>query len=107
MLSHHRVLSALALSVQVRGGVAHVRGAVASDRQRQQVRETIARVRGIHAVWDMLDVPGAEAHRVVDLGCGNTKQHGWAVGIDRHACSAVAVIARIEHGLPLGDETVD
>lgn len=50
----------------------------------------------------------AEHHRVikVDLGCGKKKQPGF-IGIDRFPLPGVDVVADINRGLPLADDSVD
>jgi SAM-dependent methyltransferase len=107
VLENHRRLQDYELSVTVDGGVAHVCGWVSSDEERQLLRQVIGRVRGIHAVWDVVRIPGEDTLCVVDIGCGNHKQHAWAIGVDRHPYPAVNVITQIERGLPFADETAD
>lgn len=107
VLAHHTALYDHALSVLVRGGVAHVSGPVASTAERDLIRRVVARVRGIEAVWDVLRVGGDGALRVVDLGCGRQKQHAWAIGVDAYPYDGVDIVADIERGLPFGDHEVD
>lgn len=107
VLANHLVLRGLALELAVRGGVAHVRGQVATCAERALARRTIARVRGVNAVWDLLCTPGEQAPQVLDLGCGSRKQVDRAVGVDCHRLPAVDVQARIERGLPFPDASVD
>lgn len=106
-LRNHRQLHDRSLAVAVRGGVAHVSGEVGSGAEREQVRRVVARVRGVLAVWDVLRAPGEGEPRVLDIGCGPTKQHAWAVGVDRHPFDGVAVVADIERGLPFADGEAD
>src|SRR5690606_30939493 len=54
VLAGHRHLGGLALELAVRGGVAHVRGRTRSRAERELTRRTVARVRGVNAVWDLL-----------------------------------------------------
>jgi hypothetical protein len=74
LLANDRRLAGLRLSVAVRGGVAHLLGAVRSDDERQLVRRLVGRMRGVHAVWDVLGTPEEPPSRVIDLGCGTTKR---------------------------------
>ncbi len=106
-LVSHRRLNGCDLSVDVHGGVAHVTGIVQSAEERSLVRRIIGRVRGIHAVWDMLRTPIEESPCALDIGCGNKKQWDCAIGVDRHMHPAVDVIAEIERGLPFADGSID
>lgn len=107
VLTNHLALRALEVDLVVRGGVAHVRGQAASCAERTLARRTIARVRGVNAVWDRLHVPGEESPQMLDLGCGSRKQVDEAVGVDCHRLPAVDVQARIERGLPFADASID
>jgi SAM-dependent methyltransferase len=107
LLDNYRGLQNHELSVSVDGGIAHVAGWVPSQRDRQLVRQLIGRVRGIRGVWDVIRIPGEDTPCVMDIGCGNHKQHAWAIGVDRYPYPAVNVITQIERGLPFADRTVD
>lgn len=106
-LAHHLLLHRLEIELVVCGGVAHVRGRVASGAERELARRAIARVRGVHAVWDLLRAPGEEEPQMLDLGCGNRKQLEQAIGVDCHRLPAVDVVARIERGLPFAAGALD
>ena len=102
-----RRLDDIGLSVSVRGGVAHVEGETRFEEERQLVRQVIGRIRGIHAVWDLLAIRGGDPLRALDLGCGHTKQCSLAFGVDCHRSPAVNIIANLECALPFADDTVD
>jgi SAM-dependent methyltransferase len=106
LLAHDRRTEALELEVAVHGRVAHVVGEVDDDAQRALVRALLRRVAGLHAVWDLLAVPG-EPLRVLDVGCGAHKQIIEAIGVDREPGPGVDVVADLQHGLPFDDATVD
>jgi SAM-dependent methyltransferase len=105
-LAHDRRTGALALEAEVHGRVAHVSGDVDDEAQRQLLRHLLRRIAGLHAVWDLLAIPGAELC-VVDVGCGGRKQTIGALGIDREPGPGVDIVADLERGLPLDDASVD
>jgi SAM-dependent methyltransferase len=105
-LACHCVLADLPLGVEVRGAVVHLTGSVRTDDERRQARAVAGRVRGIEAVWDRIDVPGRSA-RVLDIGCGGTKQVATAIGLDRHPQPGVQVVADLERDLPFADCSFD
>lgn len=107
VLSHHQALSDCQIDFHVDGGVAHVRGEVRDVQERERLRETIYRVRGVHAVWDVLRTPQQHEVRIIDIGCGNHKQIASAVGVDYHRHPSVDVVAHIERGLPFETASVD
>ncbi len=107
LLAHDRRLAGVDLAVAVRGRVAHVNGVVVSEEERQLARRLIGRVRGIRAVWDLVRLAGEPPPRVVDIGCGPTKQVPSSIGIDRWPTPAVDVVADLERGVPLADDSVD
>ena len=107
LLANDRRLVGVDISVRVRGGVAHLHGTVRSDDERQLVRRLVGRVRGIHAVWDVLLLPGESRPCILDLGCGSTKQLDWAIGVDRLLLPKVHLVADFEAGLPLDNDSVD
>lgn len=106
-LASHVLLRDQKLRFAVRGGVVHLRGEVPSPRIRRIVRSAIGRIRGIHALWDTLTVPGEDALMVLDLGCGGRKQISWAMGIDKFPHQGVDIVADMEQGLPLADDQAD
>jgi SAM-dependent methyltransferase len=106
VLAHDRRLAALAVEVRVDGAVAHVDGEVADHDDARLLRRVIGRVAGILGVWDLLRVAG-EAPRVIDIGCGATKQKAEAIGLDLEPAAAVDVVADLERRLPLADDSVD
>lgn len=105
-LAHDRRCSGLALDVAVHGRVAHVSGEVEDEAQRQLMRRRLRRVGGLHAVWDLLTMPGIRLS-VLDVGCGGRKQTAGATGVDREPGPGVDVIADLERGLPFDDASVD
>ncbi len=106
-LAHDDRTAHLDLELAVRGGVAHVRGRVASTGERDALRRVVRSVTGVHAAWDLVEVAGAGPPRVVDVGCGGVKQVPEAVGVDRFAFPGVEVVADLEQGLPLDDASFD
>lgn len=107
MLKTHRDLSECAVNVTVRGGVAHLSGVARSTAERQALRETITRVRGILAVWEILRIGDGDLPRILDIGCGGTKQQNFATGVDREAGPGVDVVCNLENGLPFPDNHAD
>lgn len=107
VLRNHRQLDSRRLFVTVRGGVAHISGTVDSAEERRLIRRTVARVRGILAVWDVLPVDGEDQPRVLDIGCGRQKQHSWAIGVDCQPYEGVDVVTNLEDGLPFDDGVID
>jgi SAM-dependent methyltransferase len=107
VLGHDCRLDARGVAVAVRGGVAHVTGTVGTDDERWLVRRLIGRVRGIHAVWDLLRLPGDGPARALDLGCGSTRQWDGSIGVDCYPLAAVDLLADLERGLPFADNAVD
>jgi SAM-dependent methyltransferase len=100
-------LSTADLSLDVCGGVVHVGGHIAGSGALRRLRHVLARLRGVHAVWDMVQVEGEPPMRVLDVGCGARKQYAGAIGIDRHAHADVDIVADLERGLPVGDQSID
>lgn len=106
-LRNHRNLGHLDVAVNVRGGVAHVRGQVNAPQVRELVRRVIYRTRGVHAIWDVISLPGETPPVILDIGCGSHKQLPEALGVDCFPLGDVRVLAQIERGLPFADESVD
>lgn len=106
-LSSHSALHRVAVELEVRGGVAHVRGRVSSSEERDMLRSVIARVRGVNAVWDSLRGANDAELQMLDIGCGNRKQLDSAIGVDCHRLDAVDVITHIEDGLPFAADVID
>jgi SAM-dependent methyltransferase len=104
---HDDRLSGCAVRTQVHGGVAHLVGTVPSSEHRDLVRSLTGRVRGIHAVWDVLRAPGEPVPLAIDIGCGGSKQRKDALGLDRLPLPGVDVLADLECGLPLRTSSVD
>jgi SAM-dependent methyltransferase len=107
VLSSHRTLAGRPLTIEIKGGIAHVRGRLQTADQRQLLRSVLARVRGVQAVWDDVATGDRPADRILDLGCGPTKQWPGNLGVDRHPYSGVDVLADLEQGLPFRDESFD
>jgi SAM-dependent methyltransferase len=106
-LSDHPALAGLALQVDVDGAVVHLTGSVRTPDERMLARAVVARVRGVLAVWERVAVPGATADRVLDMGCGGTKQVPASVGLDQHRLPGVDLVANLERGLPFTDDSFD
>jgi SAM-dependent methyltransferase len=106
MLRHDRRTERLDLALAVRRRVAHVRGQVESEGQRQLLRALLRRLSGIYATWDLLALPG-ETLQVVEIGCGATKQVAEAIGVDREPMAGVDVVADVEDGLPFDSASTD
>ena len=107
VLANDRRLAHLQLAVQVDGGVLHLQGEVGSVEEARRLRRALARVTGILAVWDLVRLPGQEDLRVIDIGCGATKQKTYAFGIDRVPTGAVDVVTDLEQAVPLATASVD
>lgn len=105
-LSHDDRTAHLDLEVEVKGGVAHVNGEVASREEREMARGLIRRQGGLCAAWDLLRLPGQDLH-LLDIGCGGKKQYPSAIGVDQFAAPGVDVITDLERGLPFDDATFD
>ncbi|SFQ48617.1 BON domain-containing protein [Amycolatopsis arida] len=103
---HDERLHGLDVQVSVRGGVAHLTGAVDRPEQLALVRDLVGRFQGVLAVWDRVVVDG---HRpvVLDVGCGGTKQYPDNIGVDRRAATGVDVVADLRDGLPFPDGCAD
>ena len=106
LLAHDARTAGLELEVAVHGRVAHVAGEVDDETQRAQLRRLLRRVAGLHAVWDLLALPG-EPLRVLDVGCGGRKQVTDADGVDREPGPGVDVVADLQHLLPFEDASAD
>lgn len=105
-LAHDPRTAGLELEVTVRGGVAHVAGALDSEEQRAFLRRFLRRQAGLFAVWDRLGIGGRPAV-VLDIGCGATKQVPEALGLDNHPHPGVACVADLEARLPFADDRFD
>ncbi|GAA0403550.1 hypothetical protein GCM10009530_64440 [Microbispora corallina] len=106
LIAHDSRLRPLDVRVRFDGGVAHVDGEVADERDLPLLRETLGRLGGVLAVWDRVRVGGAEP-RVVDIGCGDVKQHPGNIGVDVRPTPSVDVVADLVDGVPLADESLD
>ncbi|MEV4460357.1 class I SAM-dependent methyltransferase [Microbispora sp. NPDC049633] len=106
LLAHDPRLRALDVRVRFDCGVAHVEGDVRAAADLAMLRERLGRLAGVLAVWDRVRVAGVMP-RVVDLGCGDTKQHRDNLGVDLRPGPAVDVLADLARGVPLADESVD
>jgi len=102
-----RVPAAAGLPLHMRGGVAHIGGQVADRETLHRLRRVVARVRGVHAVWAVMQVQDEPSLRILDVGCGAHKQIESAIGIDRHPHPGVDVVADLERVVPLADRSVD
>jgi SAM-dependent methyltransferase len=99
--------AATALAIDVRGGVVHMTGQIDRSDSLHRLRQALARIRGVHAVWDLVQVDGDPPLRVLDIGCGPKKQAAQAIGIDRYPHTGVAIVADLERGLPVADHSID
>ncbi len=99
--THH-----LRLSIIVKGCVAHVRGIVQSEEERQIVEEILRRQHGLYSVWGLLTLPG-EKLSILDIGCGTTKQVPEAIGVDKYPAEGVAIVTNLEKGLPFPENSFD
>ncbi|MEU7941232.1 methyltransferase domain-containing protein [Microbispora bryophytorum] len=106
LLTHDSRLRGLDVRVRFDGGVAHVEGDVPATADLAVLRERLGRLAGVLAVWDRVRVAGAPP-RVVDLGCGGTKQHPANIGVDLRPGPVIDVLADLAHGVPLADASVD
>lgn len=105
--AYDRRLEGLAVTVRFDGGVAHVDGHVATEAERAAVRAAVTGQRGVFAMWDGVLVGNQRRLRVVDLGCGATKQRVHAVGVDLVALPGVDVVADFRSALPFADSSLD
>ncbi|NKY87377.1 methyltransferase domain-containing protein [Nocardia veterana] len=106
LLCHDARLAGTEIDVDFDGGVAHLTGAVDQERQLMLARELIGRLAGVFAVWDRVRV-GGRAPRLLDLGCGATKQYPENVGVDLAPGPAVDVVADLQGGIPFADNSFD
>lgn len=107
LLRHDDRLRRVDIEVRVDGAVVHLRGTAPTVEERRLLRRLVGRLQGVHAVWDLVRLPGQGPLRVVDIGCGGTPQYPEAVGIDRLPSPVTGVVADLEGGLPLGAGSVD
>ncbi len=107
LLEHDDRLRGLDVQVRFDGGVAHVDGRVASADERERLREAICSLRGVYAMWDGLVVGDRPPLRVLDVGCGGTKQRATSYGLDMFPAPGVDVLADLTRPLPFPDRSVD
>jgi SAM-dependent methyltransferase len=107
LLEHDDRLHGLDGRVRFDGGVGHVEGRVRSQDERERLRETVCSLRGVHAMWDGLVVGDGRPLRILDVGCGSTKQRSTSYGVDRYPAPGVDVLADLTAPLPFGDGSVD
>lgn len=105
-LAHDQRTASLPLTIRVDGSVAHVRGEVPSDEQRQLVRALLRQQGGLFAVWDLLALPGQHLS-LLDVGCGGQKQVTGSLGVDCVAQPGVDVVTDLEGALPFEDDAFD
>jgi SAM-dependent methyltransferase len=107
LLNHDDRLRGLDVSVRFDGGVAHADGRVATQDERERLREAVCSLRGVHAFWDGVAVGDRPVLRTLDIGCGGTKQRASSLGVDRFPAPGVDVLADLTAGLPFADRAVD
>jgi len=105
--AHTRLRRIADLGLWVDGGVVHLRGLVENASEQALLRRVVALVRGVYAVWDLVERPDRRPLRIADIGCGNHKQVEEGIGVDRLFCGPVEVIADLEEGLPFADCSLD
>nr|WP_269454300.1 methyltransferase domain-containing protein [Nocardia farcinica] len=106
MVGYDGRLRGLDLRVEFRGGVAHLTGEVADAAELRTARGLIGGLAGVLAVWDRVRVAGREP-RILDVGCGETKQYPGNVGVDVRPVPGVDVVADLRGGLPFDDASFD
>lgn len=106
MFEHDQRLRGLDVRVEFDEGVAHLIGAVDTERQLATVRDVLGRLDGVFAVWDRVSVAGRRPV-VLDLGAGNTKQYPENIGVDRRPANGVDLVADLTRPLPFADGSVD
>lgn len=107
ILDDHSIFSRRAWTISIEGGVAHITGTIPEAQDQTLLRKTIGGIKGVKAVWDILKIGGKQKPFIIDLGCGEHKQLGWALGIDRQAGPEVDITADIEKGIPFPNDSVD
>jgi SAM-dependent methyltransferase len=106
LLRHDDRVRGLDVGVDFRRGVAHLTGAVASPEQLAVLRQLVGQLAGVLAVWDRVAVAGREP-RILDLGCGDTKQYPGNIGVDMRPTPSVDVVTDLTDGLPFDDDSAD
>lgn len=107
-VSAHKALPDIRnVRLRVEGGVAHLGGSIGSGGEQSTLRRVVSRVRGVHAVWDLLERPDRRPLKVLDIGCGGHKQAMEAIGVDKFPYPLVEVVADLEQGLPFAADSVD
>jgi len=106
LLAHDARLSDLPVLVEFDRGVAHLTGDAPDTATLALLRQLIGRLDGVLAVWDRVRIDG-RAPIIVDLGCGDNLQYPDNIGIDRRPTKSSSIVADLERGLPLEDESVD
>lgn len=106
LLTHDQRVRGLDVSATVDGGVVHLTGAVDRPDQLALLRRLIGRLGGVTGVWDRVAIGGREP-RVLDLGCGDTRQYPGNLGVDRRRTPSIAVQADVSAPLPFRDATAD
>jgi len=95
-----------AVTLRVDGGVVHLGGSVRQEKDRFLLRQIVGMLRGVQAVWDLLEVSGRKP-LILDLGSGSHKQVPAGIGVDLYVFPDVDVLADLERGLPFADHSVD
>ncbi|OQS15664.1 methyltransferase type 11 [Nocardia donostiensis] len=106
MLRHDERLRGTAVEVEFRGGVAHMTGSVDNEDRLSVVRELIGHLSGVLAVWDRVQI-NRRTPRILDIGCGATKQYPGNIGVDMRQVPGVDIVADLRMGLPFADASFD
>ncbi len=106
LFAHDDRLSDSTISVRFDRGVAHLTGTADDAKEVRLVRELCGRVDGVFAVWSRVRVAGQQP-RILDLGCGRTKQYPENIGMDCKPAPAVDVVADLRNGVPAETASAD
>lgn len=106
LLYYDARLAGSTIDVEFAGGVAHLTGSVPDESRLMLARDLIGRLAGVFAVWDRVRIAGREP-RILDIGCGATKQYPGNLGVDLYPGPAVDVVADLRTGLPFADNSFD
>jgi SAM-dependent methyltransferase len=106
VFAHDDRLTGSGVAVRFDRGVAHLTGEVDDVKELRLVRDLCGRLAGVCGVWSRVRVGGREP-RILDLGCGRTKQYPGNIGMDCKPSPAVDVVADLRHGVPAETGSAD